>query len=105
MDDPIRVLAAVKKASKSNELYHATTYAGYRENARGQTHAVTIEIWDMGPDKPNLRYSVMAVDDEGRRATGNPDEAIEGALLNVHWQELDREDVPHADDRPYRPHI
>jgi hypothetical protein len=58
----------------------------------------------MGPENPNLRYSVVAVDDEGRKATGNPAQTIDEALHFVHWQELDREEVADPTGRDYRPH-
>ena len=49
---------------------------------------ISVTILDAGPKRPQLRYSVKATTEDGRRATGNPAESIDLALDIVHWQDV-----------------
>jgi hypothetical protein len=67
------------------------TFEAYRNAPDGSTQAVRIEVLDRGPGSAH-RYHVEAkVMETGRGATGNPDASLEMALMNVHWDDLDRD--------------
>jgi hypothetical protein len=101
------MIAELKQHAGFSEVYHKTTFECVRTMRIGETEkvkfgavaaamfgepqTVTVEIFDAGPDdvNPNLRYYCRATTGS-KMATGNPDASIEGALLNVHWGNLDR---------------
>ncbi len=83
---------SLKRFAKVHEVYQVTYFKGYRTTKQGDRELeVTFEIHDRGPNAGNLRYTVIATDEEGRMATGNPDVSIEMALRHVHWYDLDRD--------------
>jgi len=89
-DAIIDKLYDVKEAAFS-EIHEVRTFRCYRQKKNGGTQAVTVEIKDAGYHLgPDLRYSVLAVSDEGTRAVGNPADTIQHALVLTHWNELDR---------------
>lgn len=65
-------------------------YKAYRKRPDGSIHDVVIEILDAGPGD-STRWHVVATDDEGRHATGNPESRLDLALSVVHWYDLDRD--------------
>jgi hypothetical protein len=87
-DDQELMRVAVQKASRSSELCVVTTFKGYRARGDGANKNVVIEVRDGGPSDP-FRYCVVATDEDGRVATGNPFDKLEAALAMVHWQDLD----------------
>ena len=80
----------LKQSGEFFELYHVTTFMGYRGNGQGNNPQVIIEILDAGPDRPDHRYRVRATDEEGRIAFGNPTSTISGAIRITDWDRLDR---------------
>lgn len=85
------VLDTLKKSAGIFELYHVTTFRGYRHAKNGEDHKVRIEVWDRGGRiDPHLRFHLMAVDeDNGKQATGNADKSVREALVFTHWFDLD----------------
>lgn len=84
----------VKEISGAAELYHVTTFWGYREDKEGKGQELTVKIRDGGPNGPGGRFNVHAWTSDGRDATGNGDDTIAGALSAVHWGDLDRDRTP-----------
>ncbi|HWE63365.1 MAG TPA: hypothetical protein VHB98_16740 [Chloroflexota bacterium] len=83
------VLKRLMQAGGFSAMSRVTMFKGYRTNTHGQMKAVMVELYDAGPEKPGLRYQVIARDEDGRVATGNPADGLEAVLANVHWWELD----------------
>ena len=90
MESPAEALETVKLLSHASELYHVTTFVGYRENQGGQKKRVTIVVWDAGPLKPDIRYRVLARDEDGHEALGAPHDRLDAALAVVQWSDLDK---------------
>ncbi len=90
MESPAEAIETIKLLSRATELYHLSTFVGYRENDRGQTKRLTIVVWDAGPLEPDTRYRVLARDDEGHEALGKAHERLDEALAIVQWSDLDR---------------
>jgi len=90
LESPAEAIETIKLLSRATELYHVSTFVGYRENDRGQTKRLTIVVWDAGPLKPDTRYRVLARDDEGHEALGKAHERLDEALAIVQWSDLDR---------------
>jgi len=78
----------LKKLAKLDEAYEVTTIKGYRTDSLGSGREITLEIWDGGPSTPH-RYHVIARDEDGRVATGNPEADLDLAMQLVHWRELE----------------
>jgi hypothetical protein len=88
------VRAFLKKRVDAFEIYHVVErFEFYRGPGEGNdTHQhVTLEIHDLGTERPAVRYSCKAVSRGGREALGNPDTSVAMALDNVHWDDLDRD--------------
>jgi hypothetical protein len=88
MDDD-EMLRKLTEVGGFAELYRITTFKGYRTNKRGQTYEVTVELYDRGPDH-QYRYHIVATDEFGHMATGNPDATINDAIAFTHWENLDK---------------
>ena len=84
-------LATIEKTIKGFEAAQVTTYRAYRKNKKGVDKEVTIEVLDRGPGKPDLRYLVIATDQDGKQASGNSGPNLEVVLATVHWYDLDRD--------------
>ncbi len=82
--------AAVQDASGAFELYSVTTFKGYRKRKDGAIKEITVEVLDGGPTD-QLRYHVVATDEDGRGASGNPANTLDVVLATVHWGDLDRD--------------
>ena len=78
----------LKELAELHEAYEVTTIKGYRSDSLGSAREITIEIWDGGPSTPH-RYHVIARDEDGRVATGNPEAELDLARQFVHWRELE----------------
>lgn len=71
------------------EVTHVEYFKAWRESPAG-TFELTIEVADMGPDKPSIRYSCRVYAENGELlVTGNPDPTVEETITFVHWGELD----------------
>ena len=90
--DP-ELLALLVRLSGISDLGEVRTFKGFRKHPSGATFEVTIEILDRGPASGPIRWSVTAVDEEGRLATGNPDPDLGVALIGTHWFDLDRDEA------------
>jgi hypothetical protein len=89
--DLAEILGQIKQASDCFELSQVTTFIGYRKRKPdGEVHKVTIEVWDAGPGTVQ-RYMVVATDEDGRQASGNPFDRLDLTLDMVHWFDLDRD--------------
>ncbi|KPL87568.1 hypothetical protein [Herpetosiphon geysericola] len=66
------------------------TFELVRNAKDGRVQCVTVQILDNGTRaNPHYRYGCFATADDGRTATGNPDESIEMAIKLMHWEHLD----------------
>jgi len=65
------------------------TYRAYRGNEKGETKHVTVEVLFDADAEFGQRWSVVATDEDGRIASGNPGSTAETALALVQWHELD----------------
>jgi len=84
--EPKEISDLIKKYSDASDVFHVTTFKGYRNNRE-----LTVEIWDSGPaSQLSGRYHIVARDEDGGVATGNPKDDINEALVGVHWFELDK---------------
>jgi hypothetical protein len=84
----------LKKYANLHEIYEVTTLRGIRPSREGDgEREVTLEIHDRGMAAGSLRYTVIATDEEGHTATGDPDGSIRMAMMHVHWYDLDRDDI------------
>jgi hypothetical protein len=81
------LLAAVGGPAKLFESSKITTVQGYRNTEAGPIE-VTVELHDRG-ESADPRWSVVARTDNGRSASGNPDNNLDVALATVHWWDLD----------------
>ncbi len=87
--DVAELLGRVKSAAGLFEAYEVRTVTGYRNAKDGGVQEVTIQILDAGPDFGGHRHQVIATDEQGRSAAGNPMDSIGDALAVVHWSNLD----------------
>ena len=84
------VMKRLKKEAGFFEIYHKTSFWGYRRNAKGEVQEVSVDILDMGSEAGDARYSCVAKTDDGKTATGNPASSIDVAISIVHWYDLDK---------------
>ena len=77
----------VREVSGCNELYEVVrTYRGYRDRPDGEMPFTTMEVLH---DRHSGRWVIKAEDEDGRRATGNPEPSLDVALATTHWSALD----------------
>jgi hypothetical protein len=89
--DAVRKLLGDLPGLRMSDIHHVTSFRCYRRTSDDEMQTLIVEIHDAGPDvTPELRYSCMALTEDGRFATGNPGRSIEEALAIVHWGELDQ---------------
>jgi hypothetical protein len=86
----IEIKKQLKSVAGFFEVYHITTFKGYRDRADGATQAVTIEILDSGEEAGDSRYACVATSEDGKTTTGNNAPTIDWAIGCVHWDALDR---------------
>jgi hypothetical protein len=91
MTSPDQMRALLKRLPGLNfdEIYHVTTFRCYRRTPSNEMQVVIVEIQDLGPEHPDIRYTCTAISEDKRFATGNPASSIEGALAIVHWGDLE----------------
>lgn len=87
--EPKDTLFRLKNAGSFFEFYEVTTYMGYRRDKQGDVCAVEVKVFDSG-EPGGARYHVIAEDEHGRIATGNPSATAEEAITIVHWFDLDK---------------
>jgi len=90
MDQELEARKKLKQCGGFDELYCVIMeFTGYRHREDGEVQRVSVQILDMGTERPELRYHVKAVGEDGKIATGNAAESIATAILITHWQALD----------------
>jgi hypothetical protein len=66
-------------------IYHVTTFRGLRNNSKGTTQELTIDILDS-----EGQYTCIVTSDDGKKTTGNPGSPLDLVLRTVHWADLDK---------------
>jgi len=84
------VMKQLKKDAGFFEIYHKTSFWGYRRNAKGEEQEVSVDILDMGSEAGDARYSCVATTSDGKFATGNSASSIDVAISIAHWSDLDK---------------
>ncbi len=69
--NPIATIEEIKQVAGFYEVYHKSTFEGYRVGKDGEPQRVTIEILDAGLGVPGKRYHCKAISEDGKKATGN----------------------------------
>ncbi len=89
--DTEKIFKALRSFGNFHEIHTVRTFIGFRTNSEGDDKRVEITIKDMGlnPENKNHRYSCNVIDEDGKKAHGNPDNNIPGAIQNVHWSDID----------------
>jgi hypothetical protein len=74
------------------EAYYVSEFKCYRNATKGGVQELTVRVYDAGPDpsKEHMRYRVVAIDYDGKDATGKPAATVQSALAQVHWWDLDK---------------
>jgi hypothetical protein len=89
------LIAKVEQVSGCFEILMVTHLKGYRSDPDGGTREIDIEIHDRG-EGHKLRFYVVARDQDGCAATGNPFGDLDTTLSTVHWGELDQKHRPES---------
>jgi hypothetical protein len=77
-----------------HDIYEVTTFKGTRPTNGGDgEREVTMEVHDRGFVAGSHRYTVIATDEEGHVAIGDPDVSIKLAMTHIPWHDLDRDDI------------
>ncbi len=66
-------------AAGLSEVCHVTSYTGYRNRSDGQVTEVNLDVLDAGPQAGPLRWTIVATDELGNIATGNPEADLDVA--------------------------
>jgi len=75
----------LKESGNFFEIYHKTSFKGYRRNKQGETQEVEIDIF-----YGNGEYHCVATTKDGKTATGNPASSLLEMIPLVHWDDLDK---------------
>ena len=86
----VEIMKRLKEVAGFFEIYHKTSFTGYRNTGSGKTQEVSVDILDAGPEAGDSRYSCCATSDDGKTASGNPGASIDLVLATVHWYNLDK---------------
>ncbi len=90
--NPNDVLPKLEKQGGLFEVYHVSTFRGFRKAKDGTVQEVEVQILDRGEAvDPHLRFICEAISSDGRRAIGNSADSVSVALSIVHWYDLDKE--------------
>jgi hypothetical protein len=92
-DTPDDLLDRLSNASGCFELAREYTYVGYREHPTAGPREVRITVRDSGRADHQVRWSVSAVDEDGRAAAGNAGPTLDVVIATVHWSDLDKAPV------------
>ena len=77
------------------EVCEKHTFECYRLLADGCMQAVTVVIFDAGPNvKGSPRYFGHATSAEGRTAVAVADSSLDGMLASIRWRDLDPDPDP-----------
>ena len=77
------------------EVCEKHTFECYRLLADGCMQAVTVVIFDAGPNvKGSPRYFGHATSAEGRTAAATADSSLDGMLASIRWSDLDPDPDP-----------
>ena len=79
------IMNTLKKVAGLFEVYHVTTFRGYRTNSKGITQELTIDILDS-----EGQYTCIVTSNDGKTTTGNPGASLDLVLRTVHWADLDK---------------
>lgn len=85
-----RAMGLLRQEGNFFELYHVTTFTGYRRRKQGDVQEVEITILDARDTGP-VRYQVSAKDEDGREASGNGGDSLTEAIGTMHWGDLDQD--------------
>ena len=85
------VMKQLKKDAGFYEIYHKTSFWGYRNKANEESQEVSVDILDRGSEVGDQRYSCVATTSDGKMATGNNYPSVDLAISGVHWYDLDKE--------------
>ena len=75
----------LKEVARLFEVYHVTTFRGYKNSSRGTPQGLTIDILDS-----EGQYTCIVTSDDGMTATGNPESSLDLVLRTVRWADLDK---------------
>ncbi len=79
------IINTLRKVAGLFEIYHVTTFRGFRKNSKGTIQELTIDILDSGG-----QYTCVVTSDDGKKTTGNPGSPLDLVLRTVHWADLDK---------------
>lgn len=88
IEDTDQILAALRKAMKTNGGAQVRHYRFDRTTEDGRVQEVDVEIRDAGAASTN-RFQVMAYGSDGASCSGNAEEKLETAIAVAHWFALD----------------
>lgn len=94
MDNGINEQAIREQLAKSGRCYElhklVMAFDAFRTTEDGREQRVKIEIFDIGPEKPDIRYHVHVTSEDGEDfATGNGEPSIDMAIRTTHWSKAD----------------
>ena len=79
------IMNILKEVAGLFEVSHVTTFRGHRNNSKGTTQELTIDILDS-----EGQYACIVTSDDGKATTGNPGSPLGLVLRTVHWADLDK---------------
>lgn len=83
------VVDELQRYARASEVARVHTFRGYRDQSDGSgTKELTITV-EEGIRDGRPEWTVTAVDEDGRTATGNPEKTHDVCLSVVHWNKLD----------------
>jgi hypothetical protein len=82
------IIRWLQQTNRLNEMAHVTAFQGNRIAEDGEEIPVRVAVLDYGPDAGDGRYMVVAEDDDGAIASGDPAETVEAAINAVDWNDF-----------------
>ena|SRR5258705_12468702 len=96
MSGYLDALETLKAKAGLSGVRHVSSFEADLEMKDGETQEVLIEVFDRGPEQPQIRYTVVATAN-GRSATGNACSSLKEAIDLVHWWKLEPPPEPTHD--------
>lgn len=84
------IIKRLKEVTGFFEVYHKTSFEGWKRAKDGTYQRVTVDILDAGPEAGGLRYACHATSEDGKMATVASCPSIDVVLSTVHWHDLDK---------------